>query len=128
MIHFDGHGNFTVKGEVLVIRTSLGTSQLDIPANQADLDCHGTYIVDSKDNELFVDITFPNCTIKITSGQFGALGFTQELSGPVIVRGRLDTFTGNSIVIIGNMFPYIRRIRGYCAALFKRLEGTKNLQ
>jgi hypothetical protein len=104
---FDGHGNFTFKGEALVIRTSLGTSQLDIPANQADLECHGTYIVGSKDSELFVDITSTNCTSKITSGQFGLMGVTQELSGPVTVRGRLDTFTGSSIVIISNTLPYI---------------------
>jgi hypothetical protein len=108
--HFDGHGNFTLKGEVLVIRTSLGTSQLDIPANQADLECHGTYIVGSKDKELFVDITYTNCTSKITSGQFGVMGFTQELSGPITVRGRLDTFTGSSIVIISNTLPYIEEL------------------
>ena len=111
VIHFDGHGNSTVKGEVLVIRTSLGTNPIaDIPANQGDLECHGTYIVDSKDNELFVDITSTNCTNKITSGQFGLMGFTQELSGPITVRGRLDTFTGTSIVIIGNTLPYIEEL------------------
>ena len=111
VIHFDGHGNSTVKGEVLVIRTSLGTNPIaDIPANQGDLECHGTYIVDSKDNELFVDITSTNCTSKITSGQFGLMGFTQELSGPITVRGRLDTFTGTSMVIIGNTLPYIEEL------------------
>jgi len=123
--HFDGHGNFTLKGEVLVIRTSLGTGQPDIPANQADLDCDGTYIVGSKDNELFVDITFTNCTSKITSGQFGVMGFTQELSGPVTGRGRLDTFTGSSIVIIGNTLPYIEELEVTAPPPFKGMKEQR---
>ena len=106
-------GNFTLKGEVLAIRSSLGTNPPDIPANQVDLGCDGTYeikrIVD-EGNGLFVDITFAGCIGKITSGLFGALGFTQKISGPIIVRGRLDTVTGSSSVIISNTIPYIEEI------------------
>ena len=107
VVQFDGLGKFTLNGEGLVIRSSLGTNPPDIPANQFDLDCDGTYIVYAKGNEQFVDITFEGCTATIKSGLFGILGFTQNISGPITVRGRLDAGTGSSPVTISNTIPYI---------------------
>jgi len=112
VIHFDGHGRCNVEGGIGVVRSSLGTPPYDIPANQVELDCEGTYIVESEHNELFVDITFSECTSTIKSGFYGVLGLTQKVTGPVTVRGRLDTVTGSNSVIIGNSntFPTIEEI------------------
>jgi hypothetical protein len=108
VIRFDGLGKFTLNGEGLDIRSSLGTpNSIDIPANQFDLICDGTYTVDSVGNEKFVNITFEGCTATIKSGLFGILGFTQKLTGPITVRGRLDAGTGSSPVTISNTIPYI---------------------
>jgi hypothetical protein len=110
VIQFDGRGKFTLNGEGLVIRSSLGTNLPDIPANRFGLDCDGTYTVDSVGNEQFVDITFEGCTATIKSGLFGLLGFTQNISGPITARGRLDAGTGSSPVIISNTIPYIEEL------------------
>jgi hypothetical protein len=108
VIRFDGLGKFTLNGEGLAIRLSPGTPPLDIPANQFDLICDGTYTVDSGGNEKFVNITFEGCTSTIKSGLFR--GYKQDYSGPITVRGRLDAGTGSSPVIISNTIPYIEEI------------------
>jgi hypothetical protein len=125
LINFDGRGNFTLNGEVLAIRSSLGTAPPDIPVNQLDLDCNGTYKVDSVGNGLFVDMTFAVCIGKITSGLFGAWGFTQKISGPVIVRGRLDTVTGSSSVIISNTLKYMEELEVTACPGYPGLVGMK---
>ena len=125
VINFNGRGNFTLNGEVLVVRNSLGTAPPDIPANQLDLDCDGTYKVDSVGNGLFVDMTFAVCIGKITSGLFGAWGFTQKISGPVIVRGRLDTVTGSSSVIISNTLKYMEELEVTACPGYPGLVGMK---
>jgi hypothetical protein len=101
-------GKFTLNGEGLVIRLSPGTPPFDIPANQFDLICDGTYTVDSVGNEKFVNITFEGCTSTIKSGLF--VGYKQDLSGPITVRGRLEAGTGSSPVIISNTILYIEEI------------------
>ncbi len=109
VIHFDGHGKSTLKGEVMTVRISPSTDPVDIPATQSALDCVGTYVVDSEGNELFVDITFTNCTGKIKQPAIlGAWEF--NLTGSTTVRGRLDTVTGSSTVIISNTLPYIEEL------------------
>jgi len=101
VINFDGHGNWTLKGEILVIRTTVGINPPDIPANQSDLDVAGTYVVDSVGNGLFVDITWPTYTVTLKSG------VVLKFSGPITSRGRLDTVTGSSTVIISQTIPEI---------------------
>jgi hypothetical protein len=100
-MHFDGHGKWTLKGEILVIRTTVGSNPPDIPANQFDLDADGTYVVDSVGNGLFVDITWPTYTVTLKSG------VVLKFSGPITSRGRLDTVTGSSTVIISHTIPEI---------------------
>jgi len=126
VVHFDGHEKFTLKGEGLSIRLSPGTAPPDIPANQFDLNCDGTYKVNSDGNGLFVDITFTKCTSMIKSGFFGQLGFTQEISGPTTLRGRLDTSTESSPVTISNTIPYIEEMEvTYVLSPFDFLIGSK---
>jgi hypothetical protein len=109
VMHFDGHGKYTLKGEILVIRTSLGINPPDIPVTQLDLDADGTYVVDSKDNGLFVDITFPTYTATVkSSGPYQ--GFVYNFSGPVTLRGRLDTVEGGGTVIISQTVPEIEEL------------------
>ena len=101
-MHFDGHGKWTLKGEILNIRTSLGTNpNTDIPVTQMDLDVAGTYVLDSVGNGLFVDITSPTYTVTLKSG------VVLKFSGPITARGRLDTVTGSSTVIISQTIPEI---------------------
>ncbi len=102
VMHFDGRGKWTLKGEILNIRTSLGTNpDTDIPVTQMDLDAGGTYVVDSVGNGLFVDITSPTYTVTLKSG------VVLKFSGPITARGRLDTVTGSSTVIISQTIPEI---------------------
>jgi hypothetical protein len=106
VIHFDGHGKFTLKGEILTIRSSLGTNPTtDIPVSQLDLDADGTYVVDSVGNGLIVDITFSPYTTTIKSGPYQ--GFVYNFSSAITLRGRLDTVTGSSTLIISTTIPDI---------------------
>ena len=109
VINFDGHGKWTLKGDILTLRTSLGTNPItDIPVTQLALDADGTYVVDSVGNGLVVDITFPNYTVTITSGPFQ--GLIENFSGPITLRGRLDTVTGSSSVIITQTIPGVEEL------------------
>ncbi len=116
VMHFDGHGNFTLKGEVLSIRTSLGINPPDIPVAQFDLDVDGTYVVDSVGNGLFVAITpSTSYTVTIKSGPYK--GFIENVSGSITLRGRLDTVEGSSTVIISQTVPEIEELEMIVPAL-----------
>jgi hypothetical protein len=108
VIRFDGLGKFTLNGEGLVNRLSPGTPPFDIPANQIDLICNGTYKINSVGNEKFVDITFEGGTSTVKSGLF--TGVVHEITGPITIRGRLDAGTGSSPVTLSNTFPYIEEM------------------
>jgi hypothetical protein len=98
LITFNGHKNFTFKGEGLFINFPS-----DLPVNPFELNCDGTYKVVSEKNGLFVEISFNDCTSVVTSGLYKDL--TQKVSGQLTARGRLDTATGTISVNLSNIGP-----------------------
>jgi hypothetical protein len=117
-INFDGHGGYTSNAGGLNIRFSPKPD----PVIPFTLDCSGTYIIYSQDNELFVDMTYDSCISKVTSGAFA--GITQEYSNSFIMRGRLDTDTGSGVVMTSTTVPSIEEIEVIAPAI-PGVVGTK---
>jgi hypothetical protein len=78
----------------------------------------GIYVVDNdnKAKELVIKITFNSMRASVN-------GTTQEFTG-VTFRGRLDTVTGTSIVLLGNTLPTIENVTGSSMARICNASGT----
>ena len=110
-VSFDGRGEFKFNGEYLGIMTEpyrsapdLTSPNFDSPVHAVDeMECTGNYLVKHDGKELVAELTFDSC-------KFITLG--KEAKGAVL-RGRLDTATGTTLVFLSATTPTPEDMIGY---------------
>jgi hypothetical protein len=126
---FDGHGVFDFEGEVLSImlepyRATPEEEEKNTyknfksPVHPLALDGNGIYTIANEADGLFVAITFSNIKVPGTGIEFNG----------AIVRGRLDTVMGTSIVFLSTTSPIPEEVIGLSPTPAERIcNGTGSM-
>jgi hypothetical protein len=120
-ISFYGHGKFEFIGKYLGTMTEpyggdpLTLSNFNSPVHAVDeMKCSGSYLVDHDGKELVAELTFDSCKFI-----FPTLGVKEAKGG--VLRGRLDTATGATLVFLTNTTPTPEDMVGYPSPVMQRI-------